>query len=186
MAVRRSSKFTEVDSHDDASLDDTTQEVEQRNTESYRTRHYTVTKEGTKEIRSMSMIDPTQWSLEDSQEPYALKDGSEVMLRIVDVRLDKRADETEYYTVRFEVVDEPYSKEITDWFNVPARSLDPKRLNAARRKMLHLMESFGIDTMNLTDPVEDWPGYEGWCILSLSKSEQYGEQNRIAQFIRPR
>ena len=140
----------------------------------------------TKRVHSMSMIDPTEWQLDNSQEPYALKDGSEVMLRIIDVRLDKRDDESEYYTVRMEVPSETYSKEITDWLNVPSRNLDAKRLNAARQKMLHFMECFSIDRTTLTDPLEDWVGQEGWAILSLSKSEQYGEQNRIAKYIVPR
>lgn len=134
----------------------------------------------------MSMIDPTEWQLEDSQEPYALKDGTEIILRVIEVRLDKRADNSTYYTVRFEVPNEPYSKDITDWLNLPSRELDAKRLNVARQKMLHFMQCFNIDVSRPSDPLEDWVGQEGWCILSLSSSNQYGEQNRISKFILPR
>ena len=161
-------------------------EVEQDSTvESFRKRNFTVSKQGTKE-RTMSMIDPNEWSLDDSQEPYALKDGSEAALRIIDVRFDTRDDNSSYYTIRMEVPSEPFSKEITDWLNVPNRELDAKRLNVARRRMLHFMQCFSIDTTQLSDPLEDWPGQEGWAILNLSKSDQYGEQNRITKYIVPR
>ena len=135
----------------------------------------------------MSMIDPTEWDLEDSQEPYALKDGAEAQLRIIEVRRGTRLDtEVEYYTVRMEVVGEPFSKEITDWLDVPSRQLDAKRLNAARQKMQRFMACFAIDASRPFDPTADWFGCEGWAILGLSKSELYGEQNRISRYIQPR
>ena len=136
---------------------------------------------------SMSMIDPTEWNLDDSHEPIALKDGAEVILRVIEVTKSTRPEtNTEYYTVRFEVPSEPLSKDITDWFDAPSLSMDPKRLNTARQKMKHFMASFDIDRTRPTDPTEDWVGCEGWCVLSMRHSEQYGEQNRISKFIRAR
>ena len=183
--IRHYSEPEEQKATTDAALNNAAEEVERKNTEFQQSHHHTISKQRTKE-RTMSMIDPTEWSLEDSQEPYALKDGSEVILRIIDVRLDKRDDDSEYYTVRMEVPSEPYSKEITDWLNVPSRNLDAKRLNTAQHKMKSFMLCFSIDTGKLTDPLEDWPGQEGWAILNLTKSDQYGEQNRIAKYIIPR
>ena len=136
---------------------------------------------------TVSMIDPTEWELEDSHEPFALKDGAEALLRIIEVAKGIRHEtNTEYYTVRLEVPAEPFSKDITDWLDVPSRNMDPKRLNAARQKMMHFMECFKIDRTEPSDPTEDWVGFEGWCILSLRSSEQYGEQNRISKFVRAR
>lgn len=136
---------------------------------------------------TMSMIDPSEWNLEDSQEPYALKDGSEVRLQVLDVSRSTRENGGVYYTTRFGVVDEPYSKDITDWFDEPSRSLmDAKQLNAAKRKMMNFLDCFSIDRTRPTDPTEDWVGAEGWTILSLSTSARYGEQNRISKFIAPR
>ena len=43
-----------------------------------------------------------------------------------------------------------------------------------------------IDRSRPSDPTEDWVGCEGWYILSLRSSEQYGEQNRISKFVRAR
>ena len=135
----------------------------------------------------MSMIDPAEWELDDSHEPITLKDGAEVLLRVIEVTKATRPETgTEYYTVRFEVPAEPFSKDITDWFDAPSRSMDPKRLNTARQKMKNFMECFEIDRTRPSDPTEDWVSCEGWCILSLRTSEQYGDQNRIAKFVRPR
>ena len=133
------------------------------------------------------MIDPNEWNVEDSHEPYALKDGAEVMLRVIEVRKathDENA--TEYYTVRFEVPSEAYSKDITDFFDIPSSGLSAKRLNAARQKMLHFRDAFSIDMSRPFDPIDDWVGLEGWAILSLTKSAQYGEQNRISKYVRAR
>ena len=133
----------------------------------------------------MSMIDPTEWELEDSHEPIALKDGTEALLRIIEVtRGISKFTSGVQYSVRFDVPSEPFSKDITDWFDEPIRSMEPKRLNDARQKMLHFMECFSIDRSRPSDPTEDWIGCEGWCILSLRQSEQYGEQNRISKFVR--
>ncbi len=136
---------------------------------------------------SMSMIDPSEWELEDSHEPVTLKDGAEALLRIIEITKSTRPETgTEYYTVRLEIPSEPFSKDVTDWFDIPARSMDAKRLNTAKQKMLHFMECFNIDRSRPSDPTEDWIGYEGWCILSLRTSEQYGDQNRISKFVRAR
>lgn len=183
MAARHSRKIDEENFRGDAIVEEIQDEEIDHQPSS---RNYTVTESSTKEARSMTTIDPTEWDLEDSQEPYALKDGTEAKLRIIEVRFDVRADDSKYYTVRFEVPSEPYSKDITDWLNVPDNGLDAKRLNAAKQKMWHFMDCFAIDRTKLCDPVEDWPGQEGWCLLGLTKSAQYGEQNRIAKFIRPR
>ena len=135
----------------------------------------------------MSMIDPTEWELDDSHEPTTLKDGTEAQLRIIEVtRGTSKFTNSTQYTVRFEVPGEPFSKDIADWFDEPTRGMDPKRLNDARQKMKNFMDCFGIDRTRPSDPTEDWVGAEGWCILSLRVSEQYGDQNRISKFVRAR
>lgn len=135
---------------------------------------------------SMSMIDPTEWELDDSQEPYALKDGTEAILRIIEVQRGQRPDEDwNMYTIRLEVPTEPFSKDITYWLNEPHKRMDSKRLNDAKVRMGQFLDCFNIDRTRPMDPTEDWVGQEGWCILSLTKSAQYGEQNRISKFIRP-
>ena len=154
-------------------------------------RHYLTPPTGgtraTERNHTMSTIDPSEWNLEDSQEPYALKDGTEALLRVIEVRKLTRDDgDTEYYVVRLEVPTEPFSKEITDFLDIPSRGLNAKRLNAARQKMLNFSQSFGFDMSRPFDPSEDWVGLEGWCILSLAKSDLYGEQNRISKYLRAR
>ena len=137
--------------------------------------------------KSMSMIDPTEWELDDSHEPITLKDGTEALLRVIEVtRGVSKLSGVVQYIVRFDVPSEPFSRDITDWFDEPTRGMEPKRLNDAKQKMKHFMDCFGIDRIRPSDPNEDWVGCEGWCILSLRSSEQYGDQNRIAKFVQAR
>lgn len=142
--------------------------------------------------KTMSMIDPSEWNLDDSQEPYALRDGVEAKLRIVSVEKNQRRDRDgtitgEYWVVRIEVPDEPYSKEITDFLDIPdAKHMDAKRLNTARDKMRKFCDAFEIDRSRPFDPSDNWPGQEGWGILSLTVSPDYGEQNRVRRYIVPK
>lgn len=133
----------------------------------------------------MPTFDPTEWELSTAQEPYALKDGEEVKLRIMEVRKETRpSDDTEYFNVRLEVPDQPFSKEIAHFLNVPDRKLmNAKQINVARNEMQKFLAAFEIDTERPFDPTEDWPGQEGWCILGMRKSDQYGEQNYIKKLI---
>jgi hypothetical protein len=36
------------------------------------------------------------------------------------------------------------------------------------------------------EPEDDWPGLEGWAILGMEKTDQYGEQNFVKKFVAPR
>lgn len=135
---------------------------------------------------TVSMLDPNEWSLDDSQEPYALKDGTEARLRIIEVRKDTRDDESEYLTIRLEVPDEPYSKDVTKFLNIPSRKMDAKQLNQSRHDMKLFCQCFEVDMSRPFDPTEDWVGLEGWAILGVRKTEQYGEQNTIKKLIVPK
>lgn len=133
----------------------------------------------------MPSFDPSEWNLDDSQETYAMPDGTEANLRILSVELrDRENDGTKYFIVRSEITEEPYSKEITSFLNIPSRLMDAKQLNLARNEMKKFTECFGLDMSMEFDPKEDWVGCEGTVILSLSKSDAYGEQNRIAKYLR--
>lgn len=133
----------------------------------------------------MAMFNPSEWSLDDSQEPYALPDGTEARLRILSVEKPvEREDGSSYMTARMEVVDHPYSKEVSAFLEIPnARVLDAKRLNNARHRMKEFMACFGLDGTRMFDPTEDWPLREGWVILSMRTSPEYGDQNRIAKYL---
>lgn len=138
------------------------------------------------EYKLMPTFDPSAWNLDDAQEPYALKDGTEARLRILEVTHHERDDKTEYLNVRLEVPDEPYSKEIAHFLNIPTPGLDAKRSNQARSDMDKFLHCFNIDRTRPFNPSEDWVGEEGWAILGIRRTDAYGEQNKINKFILPR
>lgn len=137
----------------------------------------------TERIESMSMLDPEVWNLGDSQEPYALSDGSEVRVRILEVRKDNDKNNFEYLLPRFEILDEPYSKDFTHFLHIPTSKMDTKQLNRVRYNMRQFCDCFEIDLSRPSDPTEDWVAHEGWVILGYKKDDQYGEQNFIKKMI---
>jgi hypothetical protein len=131
----------------------------------------------------MPMFDPSEWQLDDSQEPYAMPDGHEAKLRIVEVTKGTDKNGEQYFQPRLEIVGEPYSKDFTHFLHVPSRKMSDKKINQVRNAMKTFCECFDIDISRPFDPSDDWPGHEGWAILGVRDSEQYGEQNFIRKLI---
>jgi hypothetical protein len=134
----------------------------------------------------MAMIDPTEFDLDESQEPYALKPGEEHKLVIVGVTEGTDKNDLKYLLPRLEVVGEPYAKDFTYFLHVPDRaSMTEKQLNRVRFNYRTFCACFGIDNSRPHDPVDEWPGHEGYAILGASSDDQYGEQNFVKKFITP-
>lgn len=120
--------------------------------------------------------------LDDVVEPYALPDGTEAQLRIMNIHSKKRDDGTQYWLVTLETVEHPFAKLITHFVELPQYVGNPRQKNNARFRLKSFCEAFDIDTRGSLK-LDDLVGREGWAILSLQRSEQYGEQNRVARFI---
>jgi hypothetical protein len=134
----------------------------------------------------MPLFDPSDWSLGESQEPYAMADGTEAKVRIVEVAKGTDKNGEQYIQPRLEIVNEPYSKDFTHFLHIPSRKMTEKKLNQVRNAMKQFCEAFELDISRPFDPADDWPGHEGWAILGVRDNEQYGEQNFIKKLIVPR
>lgn len=133
-----------------------------------------------KRNKTMPMIDATEWGLGDSHEPYCMPDGYEAKLQIIDVKEGVDKNGLAYLRPILEIIDEPYSKEVSHFLHIPdSAQMTPKQLNLARRNMLLFITAFEIDSAGPFDPREDWPGSNGWAILGVQTTEQYGDQNTI-------
>jgi hypothetical protein len=139
----------------------------------------------------MSMLDASGWDLEDSYDPIALPDGTECEIRILDVGCGKDKNGLEFLMPRFEVVDQPLAKDFSHFFHLPTDDIDPetgkpkmdkKTLNRVKRALYKFFLCFDIEP-GVFDPEDEWPGMQGWAILSYSNDPQYGEQNRVKQFL---
>jgi len=127
-------------------------------------------------------------------EPITLKKGTEVKARIIGVRTGTvEKEDSEYYgisyfTVSLDVPDEPLAKEFSDFFwdlsdidNIT--KISEKSALSAMRKFRTFAESFGLDYSRPFDLEEDLPRKEGWLIVGIKKSDEYGEQNVVNKYI---
>lgn len=134
----------------------------------------------------MGMIDPTEYGLDDAQEPFAVKPG-EYKLRIVDVRKGTDKNGLEYLMPSLEVSNELYSKDFTHFLHIPDKEeMSEKQLNRVRFAYGEFCRCFGINLSRPFDPEDDWPGHEGWAMLKIRESEEYGEQNYISKLVAPK
>jgi len=130
----------------------------------------------------MSIIDLTTDNIGDTPEPVVVEGDSEYKLRIVACNMDTNKNDMPYILPRFEIVDEPLSKEFTRYLALPHKDMTDKKLNSTKLMLKRFFEAFGIDPNSPID-VEDLVGLEGWAILGVENSEQYGDQNYIKRFV---
>lgn len=135
----------------------------------------------------MGTIDLGDYELDDSQEPYAVKPGEEHKLIIVDVKEGEDKNGFEYVQPRIEIEGEPFAKDFTHFLHLPDKeNMSEKQLNRVRYNLKVFCECFGIDMTRPTTPKDDWPGCEGFGILGVTTSEQFGEQNFISKLVTPK
>jgi len=117
----------------------------------------------------------------DAQEPITVAADTEAKLRIVSGKLSQNKD---YLVPRFEIVDEPLAKEFTHPIQLPHGEMSDKELNRAKWNMKVFLDTFELPSQ--FSPEDDLPGAEGWAILGLQESDDYGEQNTIKKFLPPK
>jgi hypothetical protein len=137
----------------------------------------------------MSLTDYSsiEQSIANAPEPSCLEAGSEVKARIITVRSgisDK--NECKWYSVVFDVPDEPMAMEFNDFFwELDQTKLTAKDYQRSLYKFKNFSAAFEIDYSRPFSWEDDLVGKEGWVILGIKKSEQYGDQNTIKKFIVP-
>lgn len=122
----------------------------------------------------------------DAPEPITLPRGSEVKARIINVRSgvsDK--NEAQWYSLVFDIPAEPLALEFNDFFwELKDRDkLDEKSALRAIRKFKLFAEAFNLDYSKPFDWEEDLIGLEGWVILGVKKSDEFGDQNTVSRYI---
>jgi len=121
----------------------------------------------------------------DSQEPTTVEPG-EYKIRITGFRKDNegkviRTSEAgnKFFITVFDIPDEEFSKGLSKMFMVPTPEMEPKRLNAVKWDLECFKRAFGLAEINFSNMV----GKEGYAILGVSHSEQYGNQNEVKKFV---
>jgi hypothetical protein len=140
----------------------------------------------------MALIDYSDMEQEilDAQEPTVLPKGTEVKVRIIQVRSGtSEKNDADYLMPMYEVQGEGMEmvKEVSDFMWVLDRDkLPAKDYARALDQFKKFAKCFGIDLSRPFDPEEDLIGLEGWIIVGLRKSDEYGEQNNVSKYILPR
>ena len=127
-------------------------------------------------------------------EPTTLKKGTEVKARIITVRTGVTEKEgsdyygLSYFSVTFDTPDEPLAKEFNDFFwdlvDVDKlKAISEKTALGAMRHFRSFADAFGLDFSRPFDLEEDLPGKEGWLIVGIKKSEEYGDQNTVQKYL---
>lgn len=139
----------------------------------------------------MSLIDYSDMEQEilDAQEPTTLPKGTEVKVRIIQVRPGtSEKNDANYLMPIYEVLGDGMEmvKEVSDFLWVlDKEALTAKEYARALDQFRKFAECFGIDLSRPFD-TEDLIGLEGWIILGLRKSDEYGEQNNVSKYVLPR
>jgi len=132
--------------------------------------------------------------IENVPEPTTLKKGTEVKARIISVRTGVvEKDDSDYvglsyFSVSFDTPDEPLAKEFSDFFwdlcdLEGLKNISEKAALGAMRKFRTFAEAFGLDYGRPFDLEEDLPGKEGWLIVGIKKSDEYGDQNTVQKYL---
>jgi hypothetical protein len=114
-------------------------------------------------------------------EPTVVAAGTEVELRIVDVKVANDKNGHLYMMPRFEVVGEPYSKEFTKFLGMPHAEMDAKKKNQTLSALQAFERCFGCNLQQ--DDTDQIVGLTGWAILGVEETPEYGEQNYVKKFI---
>jgi len=121
----------------------------------------------------------------DAQEPSCVDPG-EYKIRITGFRKDQSGNivrtsdsGNRYFIMTFDIPDEEFSKGLSKIFSLPNKDHDAKQTNAIKWNLECFKKAFGLDEINFSAMV----GKEGYAILGISSSEQYGDQNEVKKFI---
>ena len=124
--------------------------------------------------------------IEGAPEPKILPRGSEVKARIINVRegiSDKNG--AQWYMPTYDVPDDPMVIEFNDffWDLADRDKLDPKSAQRALYKFQKFATAMGLDYSCPFSWMDDLPGLEGWMILGVRKSDEYGDQNTVSKYV---
>lgn len=122
----------------------------------------------------------------EAPELKTLPRGSEVKARIVSVRSgvsDK--NDAQWYQPVFDVLADPLVNEFNDffWELADRDKLEPKSAARSMTKFKNFAAAFDLDYSRPFDWIEDLVGLEGWVILGVRKSDEYGDQNTISKYV---
>jgi hypothetical protein len=133
----------------------------------------------------MSDYSDLEKEISGAPEPKTLNVGAEVKARIVSVRtgISDKNDCT-WYSVVYDVPADPMVIEFSDFFWELDRSkLNAKQFQRSMYQFKQFAACFGVDYSRPFSWEDDLPGKEGWVVLGVKKSDEYGDQNSVKRYV---
>ena len=138
-------------------------------------------------LLAMSLVDYTDLEKEiaDAPEPKILKAGIEVKARIILVRTGvSDTNDCVWYSPVFDVPQDPLVIEFNDFFwELDKEKLDQKQYKRNLYKFKQFAAAFGIDYSRPFSWEDDLPTKEGWMIVGVKKTDDYGDQNTVKKYV---
>lgn len=134
------------------------------------------------------IVDYTEMADEilSAKEPTILPKGSEVKVRIIRVRTGEGGERgCQYFSPVFEVLGEGNEmvQEFSDFHWLLDRAcLDAKTYERSKLQFKKFAQCFGLDLARPFD-LEELVGLEGWVIVGVKESKDYGLQNFVSSYV---
>lgn len=121
-----------------------------------------------------------------AQDPSTLPRGKEVKVRIIAVRSgvsDKNG--ATWYNPVFDVPSDPMVTEFNAffWDLADRDKVDPKQVARNMNAFKNFAAAFGLDYSKPFSWEDDLVGLEGWVIVGVKKSDEYGDQNTVSKYV---
>ena len=119
-------------------------------------------------------------------EPKILMRGEEVKARVIKVNSGvSEKNDCSWYSIVFDVPSDPMVKEFSDFFwDLTQRDkLDPKSVQRSLYQFRSFATAFGVDYSRPFSWEDDLIGKEGWIIVGIRKTNDYGDQNTVSKYV---
>lgn len=135
---------------------------------------------------SLSDYSGLEREIANAPEPKILPRGAEVKARIIAVRTgvsDKNG--ATWYQPVFDVPSDPMVTEFNAffWDLADRDKIEAKQSARNMTAFKNFAAAFGLDYSRPFSWEDDLVGLEGWVILGVKKSDEYGDQNTISKFV---
>lgn len=127
-------------------------------------------------------------NLDEVPELRTVAGGKEYRLKCSDAEIkESKGEKTagqRLILVRFGIMDEPDTKQVTHPIMLPDESLGKEQNDNRKRSLKRMLTAMGFDISQGFN-IEELPGEEAWAILDEKETTDYGMQNNIVRFVNP-
>jgi hypothetical protein len=121
-------------------------------------------------------------NMDDVFEPSVHDADQEVRMRITSAKLGSKKDDSAAQRIEV-VLSDPADDTVSDiylYLSLPKSDLDRKKANAMKIRIRDFITCFSLSTD--LDIERDYPGKEGWVVVGLEDSPEFGKRNTVRRF----